>query len=173
MQTATQNEATGGRPAGCKIERLTRYDSVTAAAAAAAAFTTTTAAAAAAAEAAAAAAAFTTTEAAARTTAAAAAAGSAGSACRTGLGLANGQSAAAAILAVEGLDGLVRASFITHGDEAEAAAAAGVAVADDLGADNGAMGCEHAGELGIIDGPGEIADVEFQGIPRDNWSGML
>jgi hypothetical protein len=116
--------------------------------------------------------AFATSEAA-RTATAAAAASAAGAASRTRLGLAHGQSATAAILAVEDLDGLGGASFITHGDEAEAAAATGVAVADDLGAHDCAVGRKHAGELGIIDGPGEIADVEFQGIPRDNWSVKL
>jgi hypothetical protein len=78
-----------------------------------------------------------------------------------GLGFADAQGAAVMLLTVECLDGCLTLGRIGHGDETEAATAAGVSVHDDLGAGDGAVGREKGGQALIVDGPGKIADVEF------------
>ncbi len=125
------------------------------AAAAAAAAEAATAAATATAEAAAATAAAATAEA--PTTAATATA----AALFLGTGLVHGESATAMLLAVETGDGCL--SFLVRGhlDEPEAFATAGVAIADDLSADNLTVRAEKLLELGRIARIGQIAHVQL------------
>ena len=77
-------------------------------------------------------------------------------------GGANGELTPIAILAIERRDGGVAGFGGVHGDECEAAATAGIAIRDDLGPGNGAMGREKGSQAIVRDGPGQIADVKFQ-----------
>jgi hypothetical protein len=140
------------------------FDSlVTASAAAAVAAAIATAAAAAvttaAARAAAVSAAATASAAAAAESTAAAGAASTG---LTRFGLTNGDCATVELVAVETGDCRLAFSVIVHGNEREAAAAAGVAIGDDLGAIDSAVRSEESREAFLGGRPGEISDVEFQ-----------
>src|SRR5262249_24519658 len=75
-----------------------------------------------------------------------------------GLGLVDGQGPAADILAVEGGDGLL--APLAHLHEAEAPRAAGVPVADDLGAGDRAVRREQLAQ--VVGGglEGQVADVD-------------
>jgi hypothetical protein len=72
----------------------------------------------------------------------------------------HGEGAAAHVGAVEALDRGVGLELVGHLDKAEAAAAAGLAIEDDLHPVNPAEGREERFELGIGGGVRKIADVE-------------
>src|SRR4051794_3243278 len=76
-----------------------------------------------------------------------------------GLGLIDGEVAAVVGLAVEGGDGGLRLGVAAHLDEAEALAAAGVAVLDDFRALDGAVLREQLLEVRAGGVVAEIADV--------------
>src|SRR5271154_5218740 len=80
---------------------------------------------------------------------------------RTGLSGADVERPTFAGAAVEGLDGCLAFRIGRHGDESEAAAAARIAVHDDLGTRHGAVGGEELGQTVVIDRPRQITDIEF------------
>ena len=84
-------------------------------------------------------------------------------ACAFGFGssFVGGDGPAAEVFAVHPFDGLSGLVIAWHFDEAEAPAAAGVAVDHDLHASNGTESAELLLELGLCAGPGEVANINI------------
>src|SRR5450830_706298 len=96
----------------------------------------------------------------------AAAAATAAATTRAGLlgaRLVDAKGAAFELLAVQGAHGLL-AVGVGHLDEAEALGLAGIAVRDDAGRFDGAVRLEHGAERVVVDGVGEVSDVELHGM---------
>jgi len=80
------------------------------------------------------------------------------------LRLVDAQGATVAISAVERLDRGLGLGSVVHGHETEAAAAASLTVDHALGAGDGTIGFEELAKTIIIDGPGQVADIDFHGM---------
>src|ERR1039457_5009937 len=80
-----------------------------------------------------------------------------------GARLVDAEGAAFELLAVQGAHGLL-AVGIGHLDEAETLGLAGIAVGDDAGRLDRAIRLEDRAERVVVDGVGEVSDVELHGM---------
>src|SRR5664280_195766 len=80
-----------------------------------------------------------------------------------GARLVDAEGAAFELLAVQGAHGLL-AVGIGHLDEAETLGLAGIAVGDDAGRLDRAVRLEDRAERVVVDGVGEVSDVELHGM---------